>query len=142
MRIKKVSQTVPTTAQVVDGYSNSTTDSYSCNYVNGIIESGSNSYGYYTKYIDGTMICTRKVTVTIASLNSWGTLYDGSTSEEVKFAQSFIESPTVSVTPTFSAFVEKAVPSLTGITSITLARPTSTANWNVPLDIIAIGKWK
>ena len=34
MRIKKVSQTVPTTAQVVDGYSNSTTDSYSCNYVN------------------------------------------------------------------------------------------------------------
>ena len=34
MRIKKVSQTVPTSAQVVDGYSNSTTDSYSCNQVN------------------------------------------------------------------------------------------------------------
>lgn len=36
-RIKKVSQTVPTIAQVVDGHSNSTTDSYSCNYVNGVI---------------------------------------------------------------------------------------------------------
>lgn len=34
MRIKKVSQTTPTQAQVVDGYSTSTTDCYSCNYVN------------------------------------------------------------------------------------------------------------
>ena len=34
MRIKKVSQTTPTQAQVVDGYSTSTTDSYSANYVN------------------------------------------------------------------------------------------------------------
>ena len=37
MRIKKVSQTTPTQAQVVDGYSTSTTDSYSANYVNGKI---------------------------------------------------------------------------------------------------------
>ena len=36
MRIKKVSQTTSTQAQVVDGYSASTTDSYSCNYVNGM----------------------------------------------------------------------------------------------------------
>lgn len=34
MRIKKVSQTTPTQAQVVDGYSTSTTDTYSCNYLN------------------------------------------------------------------------------------------------------------
>lgn len=34
MRIKKVSQTTSTQAQVVDGYSTSTTDSYSCNYIN------------------------------------------------------------------------------------------------------------
>lgn len=34
MRIKKVSQTTPVTAQVVDGYSTSTTDAYSANYVN------------------------------------------------------------------------------------------------------------
>lgn len=36
MRIKKVSQTTATQAQVVDGYSTSTTDSYSCNYVNAL----------------------------------------------------------------------------------------------------------
>ena len=34
MRIKKVSQTTPVQAQIVDGYSESTTDGYSCNYVN------------------------------------------------------------------------------------------------------------
>lgn len=36
MRIKKVSQTTPSTAQIVDGYSESTTDGYSANYVNGL----------------------------------------------------------------------------------------------------------
>jgi hypothetical protein len=36
MRIKKVSQTTATQTQVVDGYSTSATDSYSCNYVNGV----------------------------------------------------------------------------------------------------------
>ena len=36
--IIKVSQTTSTQAQVVDGYSASTTDSYSCNYVNNVIK--------------------------------------------------------------------------------------------------------
>lgn len=36
MRIRKVSQTTPTQAQIVDGYSTSTTDGYSANYVNGL----------------------------------------------------------------------------------------------------------
>lgn len=35
MRIKKVSQTTPVQAQIVDGYSTSTTDGYSANYING-----------------------------------------------------------------------------------------------------------
>ena len=34
MRIKKVSQTTPVQAQIVDGYSTSTTDGYSANYIN------------------------------------------------------------------------------------------------------------
>lgn len=39
MRIRKVSQTTPTQAQVVDGYSTSQVDSYSANYVNNTFES-------------------------------------------------------------------------------------------------------
>ena len=51
MRIKKVSQTTSTQAQVVDGYSTSTTDSYSCNYVNSM-----NTYS--TNEIRRTEICS------------------------------------------------------------------------------------
>ena len=40
-RIKKVSQTTPTTAQVVNSQSNSQTDTYSCNYANSHSLSGS-----------------------------------------------------------------------------------------------------
>lgn len=38
---------------------NTTSDSetYSCNYINGIVESGNNTNGYYVKFIDGTLIC-------------------------------------------------------------------------------------
>lgn len=38
---------------------NTTSDSetYSCNYINGIVESGNNANGYYVKFIDGTIIC-------------------------------------------------------------------------------------
>ncbi len=38
MRIKKVSQTTPVQAQIVDGYSTSTTDGYSANYLNSQLE--------------------------------------------------------------------------------------------------------
>ena len=38
MRIKKVSQTTTTQAQIVDGYSESKIDGYSCDYANGLVE--------------------------------------------------------------------------------------------------------
>ena len=37
MRIKKVSQTTATNAQIVDGHSDSTEDGYSCNYINEVL---------------------------------------------------------------------------------------------------------
>ena len=56
MRIKKVSQTTSTQAQVVDGYSTSTTDSYSANYAN------NNFQGSYNLITDGNAVKTgRKI---------------------------------------------------------------------------------
>ena len=52
MRIEKVSQTTPTSAQIVDGYSTSTTDGYSANYVNNYVE-GLHTYSA-TETIVGT----------------------------------------------------------------------------------------
>ncbi len=37
MRIKKISQTTATLSQIINGYSTSTTDAYSCAYVNSIL---------------------------------------------------------------------------------------------------------
>ena len=107
-----------------------------------ITESDSNTNGDYIKFSDGSMICYRNIVITIASVNAWGTLYDGSTNTVIKFAQPFVQTPRVSVTPTYSAFVERVVADSNGINTITVARPTSVTNWNVPLDIIAVGKWK
>ena len=55
--IIKVTKTTPTQAEVVNAYSTSQEDTYSCDYINGIVESGSNANGNYTKFADGTMIC-------------------------------------------------------------------------------------
>lgn len=55
--IIKAKQSAGLVANVSNIQSDSTTDTYSCDYINGIIESGSNANGYYTKYADGTLIC-------------------------------------------------------------------------------------
>lgn len=55
--IIKATQSAGLVANVSNIQSESTTDTYSCDYINGIIESGSNANGYYTKYADGTLIC-------------------------------------------------------------------------------------
>lgn len=55
--IIKAKQSAGVVANVSNTQSESTTDTYSCDYINGIVESGSNANGYYTKYADGTLIC-------------------------------------------------------------------------------------
>lgn len=50
---------------VHDAYNTSTTDTYSCNYINSIIESGSNENGTYIKFADGIMIITQNFTKNI-----------------------------------------------------------------------------
>lgn len=44
MRIRKISETTPTTSNIVNEYSTSTTDGYSANYVNNIIEDVKENY--------------------------------------------------------------------------------------------------
>jgi len=66
MRIKKISPTTPANGNIENQYGTSQTNAYSEEYSNttfatktelaSIIESGSNSFGKYTKYSDGTLI--------------------------------------------------------------------------------------
>ena len=58
-------------AQVVNGYSTSSRDSYSCNYTNQIVESGSNENGDWIKYANGNLICYGSASVQSPTYSDW-----------------------------------------------------------------------
>ena len=132
----------------------SDTETYSCNYVNGIVESGSNENGNWIKYSDGTMICTAtKLFENVSVTNSWGNLYE---TEELilgNFPQPFISTPEgincIMITNSNSSgkgsggFVEYIVQTTNTFWGKTaIAKPASSAAANIGLSLIAIGKWK
>lgn len=114
-----------------------------------INSSGSNTYGNWIKFEDGTMICTRTIAVTIDCTNSWGRLYYGQNNDKFNFAQSFIEPPILnlqySVTGAMS-FIPIVYSGIVidkdGFKRIEIARPNSVTNVGVKVYFIAIGKWK
>lgn len=134
--------------QIHDAYSTSTTDTYSCNYINGIIESGSNENGNWIKYADGTMICTKTISIITPITSQWGALYESGDVILGQFPQAFISNPRVSVTNNSSSGSGALIEAVFSVTTTSagkcwLCRGTSRDS-PVPyvLDIIAIGRWK
>lgn len=144
MKIRKAFQGTIPDNKILDTYSTSQTDTYSCNYVNGIVETGNNNNGNYIKFIDGTMICYKSVSNSCAMTSGWGSLYEGSMSLG-SWPVSFISTPQVQVTnnSTIGAMIEGfgSTPTTTSAGSIYLVRPTS-ATYTVTINIFGIGKWK
>ena len=148
IRIKKIQQPSDYPSnQIHDAYSTSTTDTYSCNYINSIVERGSNANGTYIKFADGTMICTKKVKFTNVVINTaWGNFYETSSRLDFgDYAKEFIGIPNVCITladgstcfcETFSGRTKKS------IGSTWLCKPTTEAGGNMTFDVIAIGRWK
>ena len=130
------------------------TNTYSCDYINGIIESGNNENGNWIKYADGTMICTAtKLFENVSVTNSWGNLYETPELLLGNFPQPFISTPEgincIMITNSNSSgkgsagFVEYVVQTTNtewGKTAI--AKPVSSTIANISLSLIAIGKWK
>lgn len=145
MRIRKISQTTSTNATIVDSYSESTQDGYSCNYVNNIIESGSNANGNYIKYADGTMLCWRRITFTGIAFNSaWGSVYESASQSFGATPQTFISTPAIFTSVDNAAYagvegIHNA--STTSYGEAQLFRPVN-GSATVALNILAIGKWK
>mgnify|MGYP003307778316 CR=1 FL=1 len=134
---------------IQENYNESDENTYSCNYINGIIESGSNTNGEWIKYADGTMICYREIELTFNITSSWGSLYYGSNESEINFAQTFIERPTVVVETKPSGAVgmfeidyDSPVITTSYYKNIYVARPTQASNVSAKTTILAIGKWK
>lgn len=114
------------------------------------IQSGSNSYGKWIKYDDGTMICWRNnYTDTIDITTEWGSLYVGEITNYINFPQTFKETPIVqyNILPTsstgcFSVCYNQPNITTTHITKIAVARPRPNSNVGIRATYIAIGKWK
>ena len=114
-----------------------------------INSSGSNSYGNWIKFEDGTMICTRTIAVTIDCTNSWGSLYYGQNNDKFNFAQSFIEPPILNLQYSMTgamSFIPIVYSGIVidkdGFKRIEIARPNSVTNVSVKVYFLAIGKWK
>lgn len=142
MRIKKTSQGVAQGYSVNGAYSESQSQAYSCDFVNNsVIESGSNTYGDYIKYIDGTLICYGTVELASTTFTTWGNMYAQAFQIDQPFPYAFIENPTLLMTPVNLGAVYETASDGTTFKRFSLMRATNTTNGFYG-RYIAIGKWK
>lgn len=124
-----------------------TTNTYSCDYINGIIESGSNENGNWIKYIDGTMVCSSEISREVNFVQS-GNSYTGETTNTIAFPQDFIGKPLVAINTQhveeyYYCAVYGVIINKTSITKIIFLRTSSPGSAvEIPFSYIAIGKWK
>lgn len=129
-----------------------TTNTYSCDYINGIVESGSNETGNWIKYNDGTMICYGTINIgpTSTDGHSDGSLWYVDINLQHSFPQKFISKPIIRINAYTNENADlhylwvctkynSVTPSL--FRSYRIYSPTNTT-MVVTLDYIAIGKWK
>lgn len=129
---------------ITNTYSVATDKGYSCNYVNGIVESGSNENGNWIKYIDGTMICTVSKTLSVAATNAWGNYFYRGGASLGNWPQEFIDIPVISVvnaTDTGGMIVNVPGTTKTSIGEVFIGRPTS-STFNCLFNVTGIGRWK
>ena len=120
-----------------------TTNTYSCDYINGIVESGSNETGNWIKFVDGTMICNCSVTRNITNTTPWNNLYIGDI-QNIPFPQQFTELYTCNVDLYTARNVWKmsgGIPTISGTSSMYSVSPESFTG-DMRICVIAIGKWK
>ena len=134
---------------VHDAYSTSTTDTYSCNYINNIVETGSNANGTYVKYSDGRMECYKRVTQKNVKLtNSWYGLYTNENDTMLdlgNYAATFIEEPVVNITYMGGNgcwIINNNGHSASSPGKVQLCTVSSRTIGTCILDITAKGKWK
>lgn len=149
IRIKKIQQpaSYPENS-IYDAYSTSTTDTYSCNYINSIIESGSNENGSWIKWADGTMICylNRGYSANedfVADGSIFLKDFDGWT-----FPKPFIITPFVQVTNRSANAYRRTWTYCSGnISNTNIEKIGIITYWNASsaggvFYLLAIGKWK
>ena len=116
-------------------------------YIDNVVTSGSNANGYYVKYADGTMICTKTVMCTINTneWSAWGTLYESISKDVGNYAQEFYSTPVVNLSVVGNASFIERLSSIdkTGMGNVVFVRPTVPGSSQVyAVQIVAVGRWK
>lgn len=119
-------------------------------YLDTIVESGSNANGSWTKWSDGTMIIDKIISETADITTAWGNLYVSRDINLGSFPVSFIETPTVVVSPQTQTGTQYMLVGNGGYGyatnvnagSVALVRPNSRTSVAYRLEVIAKGKWK
>lgn len=118
-------------------------------YLDTIVESGSNSNGEYTKYSDGTMICTKRfIKQNVRLTNSWYSLFTNENDTSIdlgSYAATFIEEPVVNITYMGGNgcwLINNSGHSASSPGKVQLCTVSSRTIGTCILDITAKGRWK
>lgn len=140
--VNDIADTIPSVNTTT---TSSNTDTYSCNYINNIIESGSNANGNYVKYADGTMVCygTKSGTGTLADYWTTFKKIEGITTT---FPVAFVSTPSITISSIsaqsnniFSVGIDAS--SSSSFNALIL-KPSGSSNQNYAFGWIAVGRWK
>lgn len=152
MLIRKTQQPAEFPNNSIHGaYTESDSDTYTCNYINDTAtgSSGSNENGSWVKYPDGRLEITQRYEVALSTAGEWGSLWCYAITNLKDYPIPFVGELPVWVATfdgtTANAWVctkqESGVATLTKPCALQIARPTK----NTPkgyLNIMAKGKWK
>lgn len=110
-----------------------------------IPKSGSNANGQYTKFPDGTMICTKKISGTYNFSVAFGSWWETASAVSLgDWPATFVGAPTIIATAVGIYASAEAFSGVTGTSAgVTfLMRPDKKSNQPITLALTAIGKWK
>ena len=158
MKIKKIYQGELPENKILNAQSTSQTDTYSCDYINGlstgggayeIIERGETATGTYTKWADGRMEWVGSITIEQIPCDvAIGSMFrcQGNTYGNVEYGVTFIEPPILFCTtsgnyPVYLACVGKNI-STTSTGYVLIVNYKNEVVWDEIFNYQAIGKWK
>ena len=122
-------------------------NTYSAEIIDNLVKTVTNSNGTAIKFPDGTMICTKMVELTdVAVRMAWGNVFMSDVIELGYFAETFKETPTITITPMSVTACWLATSSQGGPSYCSTIRVIRTQSTdlisNVRVNIMAVGRWK
>lgn len=100
----------------------------------------------YLKLPDGSLICWGYPSITVNSVNTWGSIYYGYVDVDIEFPIPFINSPVIQLTcqreNVISANIAGDGYTKEKINRIMVVSATKQENYYIYLQWVAIGRWK